>query len=204
MDPAKIRLSTQEMELVKNADWILTKNAIMLKAKWLLENTQQQFVHHAGTVKALLPAEVLQVHGKVSRGEYYRGLPYLILDYPRYFKKDHICAIRCMFWWGNFFSITLHLSGNYKINQQPALLSSFELLKQHDFYLSASTTEEWEHHFERDNYLSLKDIDAKQFGERIIQSPFIKMAKQYPLHLWDKVMVNLENDFSTLLKFCYA
>ena len=28
MDKAKIRLSQKEMELVNNADWILTKNAI--------------------------------------------------------------------------------------------------------------------------------------------------------------------------------
>ena len=33
MNTAKIRLSPKEMELVRNADWILTKNHIIQKAK---------------------------------------------------------------------------------------------------------------------------------------------------------------------------
>ena len=37
-----------------------------------------------------------------------------MLDYPALFKKDEIFALRTMFWWGNFMSITLLLSGGYK------------------------------------------------------------------------------------------
>jgi hypothetical protein len=204
MDPAKITLSTQEMELVNNADWILTKNAIMMKAKLLLENTQEQFAMHINVVAAHLPAEIFQLNAKVSKGEYYRGLPYLILDYPRFFKKENVCAIRCMFWWGNFFSITLHLSGDFKKRNETKILSSFNLLQQNDFYLSSSSTDEWEHHFENDNYLLLKNINEKEFEQRMVHSPFIKIAKHYPLRLWDNVTVHLQNDFGYLLQFCYA
>ena len=36
MDKAKIRLSPEEMELVTNADWILTKKAIIAKSKAII------------------------------------------------------------------------------------------------------------------------------------------------------------------------
>ena len=32
---------------------------------------------------------------------------------PAVFSKENIFAIRTMFWWGNFFSISLHVSGKY-------------------------------------------------------------------------------------------
>lgn len=190
--------------MVNNADWILTKNAIMMKAKLLLENTQELFANHVNLVAAQLPAEILQLNAKVSKGEYYRGLPYLILDYPRYFKKENVCAVRCMFWWGNFFSITLHLSGDFKTRNQAQILTSFYLLQQNNFYLSSNTTEEWEHHFENDNYLLLKNMTEKEFEQRVIHTPFIKIAKHYPLHAWDAITFHFQDDFAYLLRFCYS
>ena len=60
-----------------------------------------------------LPEEVLIQSPKISRGENYNGLPYVMLDYPRCFGKEDVFAMRTMFWWGNFFSITWHLKGKY-------------------------------------------------------------------------------------------
>ncbi len=34
-----------------------------------------------------------------------------MLDYPRAFGRDSIFACRTFFWWGRFFSLTLHLAG---------------------------------------------------------------------------------------------
>ena len=55
---------------------------------------------------------IVQSTPKIAKGENYLQLPYVLLDYPRCFDKENIFAIRTMFWWGNFFSITLHLSGS--------------------------------------------------------------------------------------------
>ena len=63
---------------------------------------------------------------KISKGENYKGLPWLVLDYPRYFNKEDIFAIRTLFWWGNFFSITLHISGKYKMRYEKKIIDSFE------------------------------------------------------------------------------
>src|SRR5690349_3943554 len=127
MDSAtKIQLSPFEMDLLNNSEWILTKNKIIKKAQRLLEEVQENIVHHVKESAINLPAEVIAISPKISKGENYLGLPWLMLDYPRYFGKENlrpegplsrqagIFAIRTMFWWGNFFSTTFHLSGEYK------------------------------------------------------------------------------------------
>src|SRR5712671_4795594 len=114
MNSAKIRLSQAEMELVNNADLILTKNAILKKAYRLLGNLQVEQQKYIMLHPSGLPAKVSASTFKISKGENYKELPYLVLDYPRLFEQENIFAVRTMFWWGNFFSITLHLSGRHK------------------------------------------------------------------------------------------
>src|SRR5437868_2887523 len=134
MIEAKIHLSSNEMELVTNAEWILTKNGIMDKARWLLESLQVQMKDYLGNQPGIADTTVYGTP-KISRGENYQGLPYLVLDYPRVFNKSNILAIRTMFWWGNFFSTTLHLAGHYKELSERKILSGTDLLKHHNFYL---------------------------------------------------------------------
>ena len=70
----------------------------------------------------------------------------------RSYGKD-IFAIRTMFWWGNFFSITLHLSGIYKTMFAQKIIACYELLKETDFFICVHE-EQWQHHFEKDNYIT--------------------------------------------------
>src|SRR6476620_3961243 len=113
MDATKVRLSAEEAALIMNADIILTKNRILEKVKGLLLLIQEEKQRYLST-GSLLPDLVQIIHPKISKGENYNGLPYLVLDHPRYFDKEDMYAIRTMFWWGNFFSTTLLLSGEFK------------------------------------------------------------------------------------------
>ncbi|MEI9808974.1 MAG: hypothetical protein WDO16_14545 [Bacteroidota bacterium] len=97
-----------------------------------MQSDQQQFLQPYITV---LPPEVIKISPKISKGENYKGLPYLVLDYPRYFEKDNHFAVRSMFWWGNFFSSTLHLSGIYKKKYTSAIEASFTQLQENDFFI---------------------------------------------------------------------
>src|SRR5688572_25425075 len=116
MSEAKIRLSAKEAELIGNAEIILTKNAILRKVNELLAVLQQEQRNLIMASAATLPIGVVRSSPKISRGENYKGLPYQVLDHPRVFEQENIAAVRTMFLWGNFFSVTLHLSGNYKKN----------------------------------------------------------------------------------------
>ena len=183
MDATKIRLSAKEAELIGNADWILTKNEILKKVKHVLEGLMEEQQTHIGYCHQL-PAEILVPPPKISRGENYRGLPYLVLDHPRYFDKDNTFAIRTLFWWGNFFSITLHLSGSYKKMYEDKIEASIISLKENSFFIGVND-DQWEHHFETGNYLPLKEMNERDLRMHVTNKEFIKLAKRFPLEQWD-------------------
>lgn len=201
MDETKISLSEQEMQMVANAELILTKNRIIEKAGFLLSGIQHAYHQILFNTKTGLPAEILNTNAKISRGENYEGLPYLILDYPRYFTKPDIFAIRTMFWWGHFFSITLHLAGKYKNGLKQQIDKSYNLLKEAEFQVSTSE-DEWVHHFEGNNYQPLLTTSEQTFNQITMEGSFLKLAKKYPLSDWPVLATKLEKDFITLTRAC--
>lgn len=198
MNPAKIRLSAKEMELVINADWILTKNAVIQKVKQLLEALQEHQQDILQTVIPLLPAGVAMPPPKISKGENYRGLPYLVLDYPRYFDKEHVFAIRTMFWWGHFFSTTLHLSGDHKKWAEKKIARAYEALATTNTAICINDTE-WEHHFDEDNYQLIRQIPRSEWEKIIYEKRFLKLAQKIPLQQWDEAGELLSMQFHRMI-----
>jgi len=199
MNSAKIRLSQTEMELVNNADLILTKNAILKKVNQLLGNLQakqQQFMalHAAG-----LPEKVSGSSAKISKGENYQGLPYLILDYPRFFEHENIFAVRTMFWWGNFFSVTIHLSGIYKKDAEEKIIASYRSIREKGYYCYMNE-DQWEHHFEGDNYILLSGMSEKDFERSVRERSFVKLVNKISLKQWDDAEDILLGHFEEIIK----
>ena len=197
MDAAKIRLSTEEEALIQRSDWILTKNDIIVKVKQLLESLQSRQSELLQPLFHRFPA-IAGYHGKVSKGENYRGLPYLVLDHPRCFDKDGILAIRTMFWWGQFFSVTLHIDGLYKSQLAEKLVRSFKALQQAGFY-TCIHAEPWQYHFERDNYHPLEEMNADEFSKQLSGHSFIKIAGKIPLTPWNEAGSRMIALFSELV-----
>lgn len=194
---SKLTLSADEQQLVTNTEWILTKRRIIEKVDQLLGAVsvrQQQLIRHE---KDWLPEAVLSSTPKIARGENYLGLPYLILDNPRCFSGDDIFAVRTMFWWGNFFSITLHVSGCYKTIFQQKILESVGQLKQ-DVFIGIHENQ-WQHHFTDDNYRQVTKMNPEELRETIIGKPFLKLAIAFPLQAWNDMPVLLEDAFTELL-----
>jgi hypothetical protein len=193
----KITLSAKELEMVCNTDWILTKQAIIKKVYELFgefsESIQQQ-------ASRKLVGDIWTKSPKISRGERYQNLPYVMLDYPRYFAKNETTAIRTFFWWGNFCSINLHLFGHSKTVAVPILIEQFSYLQQNDFSICVNNTP-WEHYFEEDNYMLVKKISMEKFIAILEKEPFVKIAKKIPLHQWEQIFPFLNQSFNELLQF---
>ncbi|WP_127131873.1 hypothetical protein [Pseudoflavitalea rhizosphaerae] len=184
MNPTKIQLSEDELAFVQNAQLLLTKNAIINKA---VEAMGEMHVLIQRLMKELgppLPAEVLASSAKISKGEKYEGLPWVMLDYPRYFGKDAVFAVRTMFWWGNFFSITLHLSGVYKQQFREVLLRNRMLLQECNFYLCVGE-DEWRHDFSPTNYVSLDRLSEQAVEDILSVTDFCKLSVRIPLQMWN-------------------
>ena len=192
-------LSAKETELVTNSDWILTKNQILQKVKWLLEDIQARHQQFLNNPQVRLPQEVVAISPKISKGENYKGLPYLVLDHPRVFGKQDHFAIRTMFWWGNFFSITLHLAGTYKQDYERKIIESYSLLSDADYFVGVND-DQWEHHFEASNYLSVREMGAESFKANIANKDFVKLAKQFSFMHWENAGDNLFTSFCQLIR----
>ncbi len=192
---ANVNLSEKERLLVMNTDFILTKKAVIDKVYALLGEMSESYKEHLLSLASHLPEEVLAVSPKISRGEQYQGLPYVILDYPRLFKGEDTFAVRTFFWWGNFFSITLHLSGRYKNMCYQKLSGHRTMLAQKGWYICVNS-DPWHHHFEEDNYIKIDGIT--NWEDILGRQSFIKIANKIPLQEWDSVNTLLFEDFTFL------
>ncbi len=195
---AKIHLSKFEKELVQNSEWIFTKQLIIEKVYKLFGELHETYKKISENEKKFLPSFFQLTGGKISKGENYEGLPYVMLDYPSFFSKENIFAVRTMFWWGNFFSITLHISGeNYKLKENFSKLLTY--INENNFFVCVNENE-WQHSFDTANYIDGKNIAEEQIKE-IAKKNFFKISKKLELNKWNDATKFLETSFKEIIEF---
>src|SRR5690242_773949 len=197
-EEAKIQLSEREMELVTNSEWIFTKQLIIQKVYHLFGQLHEEYKEIISNQKLLLPEEMQQAGGKISKGENYKGLPYVILDYPATFSKEKILAVRTFFWWGNFFSITLHVSGKY-FRKNMLSKEAIDFLKENNFSVCLNDNQ-WHHHFHSSNFVSINELNEGAIKE-LEQKNFLKIAKKTGLAEWNSAQENLKEAFEEIIEF---
>jgi len=197
MNRAKIHLSKQESDLVNNREWLLTKQVIIKKVYDVFGELHRQYKIIAASETKHLPNGLLVSGGKISRGENYKGLPYIVLDYPAVFTKENVFAVRTLFWWGNYFSISLLLSGKYfpEIEKGSAILNYL----QEKNFLICNNESPWEHSIDEGSYLEAGQITGEQMTQ-IMQKNYFKIAKKISLEQWEGAPVFLENSFREMIQ----
>lgn len=197
IDP-KLMLSDEEQQLLNNTHWILTKRVILDKASQLLGELSEQQKGIIENEKSWLPPEVSMSSAKISKGENYLQLPYLLLDHPRCFDAENIFAVRTMFWWGNFFSVTLQLSGTYKALYQERIYERL-LAENQDVFICINESQ-WQHHFQGDNYTDVKQLSPADLQDLIYKKQFLKLAVKFPLQQWNALPALLQGSFRELIE----
>lgn len=192
MEGSKIQLSSTELDLVCNAEIILTKNTIIRKTISLFEEIQEIVVQETKP-----GAGPFSISPKISKGENYLGLPYVVLDYPRHSAENNLCFIRTMFWWGHYFSSTLQLSGTYKQLFAEKLTAAYHLLSSNHYFIGINT-DPWHHHFEETNYTRIDSLSPKAFEAALYEQPHIKIAAKWPLEKWNLAATSLLNSWKLL------
>lgn len=194
-DSANVSLSAFEQQLVADAEWILTKNRIIEKVYLLFGKLSEQYQAHAPLQQ--LPTETLLASPKISKGENYEGLPYVMLDYPRCFGKENVLAIRTFFWWGNFFSITLQLKGMYLEQFRNNIQQQLSAALYNNAWINVSE-EEWMHHFRNDNMQLIRN-----HGNDLSEKKMLKIAFQHSFAEWEHAENLLEQSFQHLMQLLY-
>ena len=176
MDQSKVQLSAEEWQLLQNSGWILTKHAIIDKVYHLFGGLSQRM--QLSLPQRGLPPEVLQHSPKISKGEQYERMPWVVLDYPRCFGRENVFAIRTFFWWGHSFSVTIHLKGTYRDRYLPVLQQRWAELAAAGFHVGISE-DEWRHEHVPETYRPL--VSAEELP---ITSSFLKLSGACGLDRW--------------------
>jgi len=194
---AKIALSDKELELVCNTDWILTKHSIIQKVYELFGDVLPLLENELRQKKNQLPEAIFIQSPKISKGENYELLPWVMLDYPRHFSKTATLAIRTFFWWGNFFSVCLQLSGSTKVNAADNIIKHYEWLQTAGYFICVNDNP-WEHHFEPRNFIPISQLTKEEFSTIVLQQSFVKIAKKIAVEEWERVPAFITNVFTGL------
>lgn len=184
MNLANVKLSNAELSLACDANIILTKNRIIEKLYLLFGELSTQLPQQAVTRRHSLSPEIYVQSAKIYKGEKYVELPYVLLDYPRCFKREDVLAVRHFFWWGNFFSVTLHLAGKYAEQYGETILKNLYRQENEPWFICVNE-DQWQHHFEQDNFM---EVHNSKYDEQLLllkKNNFIKVAQRLPLQQWD-------------------
>lgn len=189
MSGVKIQLSPKEIEMASDPGLILTKNRIMDGVMELFGKAAGNATAYAESHKSRLPPEVFAHPPKISRGEQYRHLPWMMLDYPRLFDPPATLAIRHFFWWGHNFSVSLQVSGRFK-----EMVVDRKGSWPGDTYVCVHPSP-WEHHFGTDNFTPFKELSSEEFDEMLQQKDFLKLALSLPVSQWVEAPAFLQRSY---------
>lgn len=192
------------MRLVAEPGWILTKNSIIRKVVDLFAGLSDDY--RTALEGAATPSSAATPSGasamlfgspKISKGENYQGLPYVMLDYPRLFGREDVLAIRTFFWWGHSFSVTVHLKGTYREQYLPKLQRYRAELAAAGFHIGISE-DEWRHEHIPEIYRPL--VNAEELA---VPSSFLKLSAACGLDRWEEAHEVLLGLFRLLVYVLY-
>lgn len=176
----------QELAALQNTGFFLLKQSAtnkILQLFGILSDNMKQLPQH---LSFRFPDGCDVLSGKISKGENYRNLPYMVLDFPRLFKPDDIFACRTLFWWGHGFSFTLLLQGSSLHRYWPAISSNYHLLSGQNYYLSVAQTP-WRHEFTPNSYQPCSRFGKAELEQQVFENGFFKIALPLPLEQWSNV-----------------
>ena len=173
----------KEIKYLQDTDFLSTKAQIIGKVRSLLESIATSSYTVLDKASATLPPGTLNKNAKISKGENYLNLPYMVLDYPRIFTQESTMACRHMFWWGNFFSSTIHLQGKVLESCRDQILENLPLIRNQGVYFCVHEAP-WTYHYQEDNYRKVDDFAVEDLEELIKQRTFLKFSRFLLIPEW--------------------
>lgn len=174
----KIAFSQQELARIYDSSFLLSRNLIMEKMYALFYHFSQTITASPAHQSYRFPEATNILSPKISRGENYNGLPYIMMDFPALFSKENIFAFRTLFWWSNFFSFTLHLKGTPLAEKLDTIIRNMDLTRDGPI-VYYSGADAWNHNLMDKNYLPFSDPAAVR--RQATAYGFLKLSRKLEL-----------------------
>lgn len=177
--------SNEELEIIHNTVFFRLKSTVTQKFYQLFGELIKEIKEDKCLNDFNFPEEMDITNGKITKGENYLGLPYVVADFPKIFNQQGVFTFRMWFWWGNYILFTWHLSGKYLIEQRAFLISKFEDFQNSDVLIYIGT-DEWQQHISEGSYLALKNVSKSDYIKLISEQPFFKLSQKVDLQNIEK------------------
>lgn len=180
------RFTPTELETLHNTDFFSVKTSATKKIEHLFTVVYNEIKNVIEKENLSFPKEVDVQEGKLFRGENYLSLPYLMLDYPKHFSKESVFTFRTMFWWGNFFSCTLHVQGKALDKYRNALIKNLSSLRKKNIYICINNNP-WQYHYKKENYLPVDKLPDTELKKLLLEKEFIKLSRKISIKDYKKI-----------------
>lgn len=181
-------LSQKELEQVSDAEWILSKNRIIEKIEVLFGTLAHSWQEDMKYRQEKILVDSFK-QPKISKGEQYQQMPWLVLDYPREFKKEDVFSVRCLFWWGHHFSVIIHVEGDYQTELGPLLSNG---LQNRGWYFYKGQ-DRWDNQMNNGDYTS--SWTQHDLGGRA----FLKWVQPISFQPWDEAIKKVQTAYQEIL-----
>jgi hypothetical protein len=158
---------------------MIMKQGIFRKLDQLFGNVQEELKVILNEANWMFPEETDLSRGKISRGENYFGLPWMMLDFPRLFSTEQTVALRTFFWWGNSYSCHLLISGSVLPGAISSLIASEK--RFNSSLLISTGSDPWKHHFNDSESVSLKELPVERISQLQINPNYLKLSAWFSL-----------------------
>jgi hypothetical protein len=179
-EDSKIRLSKKEVSILEEEKFFHGKRSVTEKVFLLLSEVVKEIQSVPEFQGIIFPRGTDITSGKISKGENYLGLPFIILDFPRLFNGDEILTFRTMLWWGNFISCSLLISGTHLPQSLENLNAHYESLSAKKNFVCVNESP-WIHHFESNNFVKLATMNAATAIQLSSLHGFVKVSRKIPV-----------------------
>ncbi len=193
-----VSLSGEELTCLEDINFLILKNTVASKLQKLLKSCSTE-------IKVFLESDFPEIYTnyghlspKVSRGENYKGLPYFVLDYPRYFHQETTFSYRIICLWGNYFTFNLYLTGNAIANTH---FNNWDknASNYYDCFICISNNP-WTHYIESPDYIQASEISASEIKNLINKNGFIKISKKTTFKTWSQLPILARENFKSFIE----
>jgi len=177
-------LTKKEFHFLENEMYPKTKQRVIQKLCKHFADIGDSLKENVKIENKILKSGIQNSSFKITKGENYKGLPYVVLDYPQIKSKEFTVLFRTMFWWGKYISLNLILKTSLFNTEKLAgeiLKTEFRKLKMY------SGEDIWENDLSDKGFILVKKLTEKQIQKIISEQKFIKVSLKIPFKRLDKL-----------------
>jgi hypothetical protein len=184
------KLTKHELDFASSIEYPLIKHEVMSKMGLLMAETGQQLSHTFRENQLIDLA-----HHKITRGERYKQMPYIVLDYPQIKGPDFNIVLRTMFWWGHYFTCSLIVKTSLLDLEKTG--KNIRKLKKTKILVGSNL---WEQELEMDDYRKTSDLSKKQTIKLLEAANYLKLSRKISLRHYTSLTEHATEIYSELAK----